>query len=144
MPSPTATLLIFPRIHPFSSLLPSTPQIYTMTDPSSADNFFFIIGLLAVNIIGIGLIIELICFGKGDVESIRNYSKVKLILEDLPGTAFFVAAAAFFVAGASLALVPAAHLALLLHLLRDQELVARRHLRLRLRGHGPWGVASAP
>ena len=65
-----------------------------MTDPSSADNFFFIVGLLAVNIIGIGLIVELICFGKGDVESIRNYSKVKLIFQYSPGTCFFVAAAA--------------------------------------------------
>ena len=65
-----------------------------MTDPSSADNFFFITGLLAVNIIGIGLIVEIICFGKGDVESIRNHSKIKLALQYLPGLAFFVAAAA--------------------------------------------------
>jgi len=56
--------------------------------------FFFIVGLLAVNIIGIGLIIELICFAKGDVESIRNYSKVQLIFQYLPDTCFFVAAAA--------------------------------------------------
>ena len=65
-----------------------------MTDPSKADTFFFIVGLLAVNIIGIFLMAELICFGKGDVESIRNYSKAKLFFHYLPGTCFFVAAAA--------------------------------------------------
>lgn len=45
-----------------------------------------------MNIITICLTIELIYYGKGDVESIRNHSRIKLIYQYLPGTAFFIAA----------------------------------------------------
>lgn len=47
-----------------------------------------------MNIITICLTIELIYCGKGDVESIRNHSRIKLVYQYLPGTAFFIAAVA--------------------------------------------------